>query len=75
MLTAKEVAQRIGISVSLVYELCKAGLLQHTRHGRPGKRGCIRIPEDALAAYLARCANARPQVDVPPLKHIRLGHG
>lgn len=74
MLTVREVAVRLGLSQSLVYELCKAGVIRCTRHGRPGKRGCVRIAEDALAEYLAGCESAAPQQELPPLKHIRL-HG
>ena len=57
MLTPKQAAERIGVSDSLVYEWCAAGLLPHYRFGRKGKRGCIRIDASELDAFLARCAD------------------
>jgi excisionase family DNA binding protein len=71
-MTVKQAAARIGVSDSLVYELCKAGLIRHTRHGRPGKRGCIRIEEADLDAYRASCLRETREPG-PPLRHIKLG--
>lgn len=73
-LTAKQAAARAGVSVSLVYEWCAAGLPHHFRFGGKGRRGCIRIEEADLDAFLAACrqegrANAAP---LPQLKHITL---
>ncbi|VTR93074.1 transcriptional regulator : : HTH_17 [Gemmata massiliana] len=59
-MTVKEAADRIGISQSLVYALCHESILAHTRHGRPGCRGTIRISEDAVVAYLAASARVAP---------------
>jgi excisionase family DNA binding protein len=74
MLTPKEAAARIGVSDSLIYEWCSSGLLPHYRFGRPGRRGKILIDEKELDALLAACRqNARPQEEIPPLKHIRIG--
>lgn len=74
MLTPKQVADRVGVSDSLVYEWCGQNLLKHYRFGGKGKRGCIRIEEADLDAFLASCRHdARPEL--PPLKHIRLSHG
>jgi excisionase family DNA binding protein len=70
-MTVKEAAQRIGISASLVYGLCSLGLIRHSRHGRPGRRGTIRISVEAIAEYMAACEKERPLVDEGPLKHIR----
>lgn len=50
-LTVKQVADRLGISPSLVYSLCATSQIRHVRHGRPGSRGTIRISEEALAEY------------------------
>ena len=74
-MTVKQVAVRVGISPSLVYALIQAGVIRHTRHGRPGKRGCIRISEEAVAEYLAACeregvVRAKDE-DERPLRHIR----
>src|SRR4051812_13449798 len=57
--TVKQAAERTGISASLLYELCAAGLIRHTRHGRPGSRGTIRISEEALAEHLKACEQGR----------------
>jgi len=49
-MTVREVAKRLEISQSCVYALIAARKLQATRHGLG--RGCIRISEEQLAAYL-----------------------
>jgi hypothetical protein len=46
-------------------------VLRHSRHGRPGNRGSIRISEEAVAEYLAACECATEPADVSPLRHIR----
>ncbi len=61
MFTVRETAARLGISPSLVYALCQAGVIRHSRHGRPGKRGTIRIPQEAIEEYIASC-----RVPIPP---------
>jgi excisionase family DNA binding protein len=72
-MTPKQAAARIGVSDSLVYEWCAQGLLPHYRFGRKGRRGCIRIDESELDAFLARCRQEARQ-ELPPLKHIKI-HG
>lgn len=69
-MTIKQAAERIGISLSLTYELCRLGLLRHTRHGRPGCRGTIRVSEEAVAEYLASRTVDKPVWDEGPLRHI-----
>ena len=54
-MTVKEAAARVGVSPSLIYEMCRLGSLRHSRHGRPGCRGTIRISEDALRDCQAAC--------------------
>ena len=70
-MTVSECSKRIGISPSLVYELCRLNLLRHSRHGRPGKRGTIRISEEAVAEYLAACERKQAVPDDGPLRHLR----
>jgi excisionase family DNA binding protein len=60
MLTVKQAAQRLGVSPSLVYELCASAAIRHLRHGRASSRGTIRISEEALADYLKSCERGRP---------------
>lgn len=71
-MTVAEAAKIIGISVSLTYDLCRLGMIRHSRHGRPGRRGTIRITDEAVAEYLA---SAERRVSLPdesvPLKHLR----
>lgn len=52
-LKVKEAAARANLSAGLIYELCALNLLAHIRVGRPGRRGCIRIEEADLDAFLA----------------------
>jgi excisionase family DNA binding protein len=49
LLTVKQAAEKLGVSVSLIYGLCAAKKLRHARHGLG--RGTIRIPEDAIEEY------------------------
>ena len=66
----KEAADRLHVSVALVYALCAAKKLRHERHGLG--RGVIRIPEDALDEYRkGRAVEAGASLDEAPLKHIR----
>jgi excisionase family DNA binding protein len=53
MLTVKAAAERLGVSPALIYALVAARKIRHERHGL--RRGAIRIPEDALDEYRARC--------------------
>lgn len=46
----KEAADKLDVSVSLVYLLIAGGKLRHYRLGLG--RGAIRVPEDAIAEYL-----------------------
>jgi excisionase family DNA binding protein len=70
-LTVKQAAARIGVSQSLVYELCQDGIIKHTRHGRPGRRGTIRISDEAVAEYMAACEREGGVNDDSSLKYIR----
>src|SRR5437879_2716463 len=52
VLTVKQVAERLQVSLSTVYALCVTGELPHRRIGLG--RGCIRIAESDLQEYLDR---------------------
>ncbi|MBN9119555.1 MAG: helix-turn-helix domain-containing protein [Planctomycetes bacterium] len=69
-MTVREAAKRIGVSPSLIYALCQEGVIPHARHGRPGKRGSIRITEGAVEAYMAASKRAERQPAPLVLKHI-----
>jgi excisionase family DNA binding protein len=68
--TPAEIAELLKISRSNVYQLCEAGLLVAHRIG--AGRGCIRIAQEDLNAYLARARRqpARPAA-VPPRRRGR----
>lgn len=73
MLTVKAAADRAGVSGLLVYEWCRTGMLKHSRFGRPGKRGCVRIAETDLEAFLAACKREGQQDTAPLLlRHIAI---
>lgn len=73
-MTVKQAAERLEISPSLVYSLVAGGKLRYCRVGHG--RGRIRIPEDAIGEYLARCTfgvrEEKPAASLPPLRHIKL---
>jgi excisionase family DNA binding protein len=70
-MTVAEASKRIGISASLVYELCRLGMIRHSRHGRPGKRGTIRLSDDAVGEYLLACERQGLEWrEHEPLQHI-----
>ncbi len=73
MLTVREAADRLRISVSLVYQLVESRRLAHYRVGTG--RGCIRIAEESIDEYLAQCLQGtvikKPAIPKKRLKHIR----
>lgn len=69
MLTVRKAAELAGVSMSLIYQLCREGALEHSRVGCPGKRGRVLIDPESLRSYLDGCRQ-RPLAPVP-LRHIR----
>jgi excisionase family DNA binding protein len=69
MLTVKEVALRLNVSVGLVYKLVASGALQAHRIG-----SAIRVTEAQVNSYLDHCGSTTPRQ--PPtrvdLKHLDL---
>ena len=72
MLRVKAAAERMGISESLVYELCACGALPHVRIGRPGSRGCIRLTDADIQEYLASQKVGGSAPARPPPKQKRV---
>ena len=74
LLTVREAAQSLRVSMSLVYQLVEARKLACHRIGGP--RGAIRISAADLQEYLAGCRYERedrsPKPLRPRLKHVRL---
>jgi excisionase family DNA binding protein len=79
-LKVKEAAARANVSPGLIYELCALNILPHIRIGKPGTRGCIRIEEADLDAFLASRKREGQRTEPPPspkqqpikLKHLHL---
>ena len=70
MLTPKQAAEQNGVSVSLVYQWCHEGLIEHLRLGAQGKRGKVLIDPASLDRFLDSCRQqAKPS---PSLRHITL---
>jgi excisionase family DNA binding protein len=73
--TVRQAADRLGVSEGTVYGLCTARKLGHIRLGVG--RGTIRIPEEALEAFIkaATVQPGTPAAPPPPrqrLKHLRV---
>jgi excisionase family DNA binding protein len=74
--TVKQASQELGVSESLLYNLCKAGRIRHERYGLG--RGTIRISRDALDEYRKGCAvdgasvPHQPQVKPQRFQHLKL---
>jgi excisionase family DNA binding protein len=72
-MTVKEAAERLEISISLVYGLIAAGHLRCTRHGLG--RGTIRVSEQQLGEYLKSRewgTSPDPQPVKRSFRHVRL---
>jgi excisionase family DNA binding protein len=71
LLRVQQVAERLGVSSSLVYQLCGEGSLTHFRLGGRGKRGRVMVEESDLVEFIERC---RREANEPQLalKHIRM---
>jgi excisionase family DNA binding protein len=82
MFSVKQAAEKLGISVALVYSLCAARKIRHERHGLG--RGTIRIPPEAIEEYrtartigagsAVAAASNPPAIKPPPprLRHVRV---
>jgi excisionase family DNA binding protein len=73
MLTPKAAAERLGVSPSLIYQLCNEGVLPSYRFGGAGKRGRVMVAEPDLEAYIDRCRHEATANRLPlKLKHINM---
>ena len=66
MLTVRQAAAVSGVSASLVYAWCEDGTLPHSRLGRKGCRGVIRIAPADLDAALASFKVTSPRAASAP---------
>jgi excisionase family DNA binding protein len=74
-MTIKECAERLSVSSSLIYSLVASRKIRFCRIGNG--RGRLRIPEDAVLEYLARCTfdieePKSPARSIRPLRHLDL---
>jgi excisionase family DNA binding protein len=71
-LTPRQAAEKIGVSESLVYQLCQEKRLPHFRVGGEGRRGKSLIDEQDLEAFMQGCrveAESLPSgLDLPHLR-------
>lgn len=73
LLTVHDVAKRMSVSESLVYQLVESGRLPCHRLGNG--RGTIRVSEIDLESYLAECREAPgPKAPKPRMRHAKLRH-
>jgi excisionase family DNA binding protein len=63
-LTVREVAERLRVSLTTVYQLCTSRQLPHVRVGP--KRGAIRIREKDLRDFLESCQARQPGLSASP---------
>jgi excisionase family DNA binding protein len=54
----KAVAQALDVSVNTIYRAVDSGALRAVRVGTGTGRGAVRIPGDAITAYMAACERA-----------------
>jgi excisionase family DNA binding protein len=71
-MTVAEAAKHASVSESLIYAWCAEGTLPHTRIGRKGRRGHIRIAVEDLDDILAAC-KVEGNGSSLHLTHINLG--
>ena len=67
MLSIREVAIRLRISVALAYSLVSSGQLHCYRFGVG--RGAIRVSDEQLQAYMEKCKKGRRRPDRLPQSH------
>lgn len=74
LLKVQQVAERLGVSASLVYQLCAEGVLAHFRLGGKDKRGRVMVDESDLTAFMENCRReASASAPLLSLRHINLG--
>jgi excisionase family DNA binding protein len=68
MLTVKHAADRLNVSIKLIYALCASGRLEHVRYGLG--RGTIRISEEALRRFQDDSKVENALKALPQLNHL-----
>jgi len=71
-LTVKAAADRLGVSIGLIYQLCRSRQLKHYRIGL-GRRGKILIDEADLQEFVEiHAVGVGESITPMALKHIRV---
>ena len=65
MLTVRDVSNRLGMSVSFVYQELRSGKLEHYQFGKT--YGAIRVSEEQLASYLESFVKGKKKTQRKPL--------
>ena len=68
-MTVKQVAERLGVSLGLIYSAIDDGRLKAYRLGRGG---ALRISEESLLEYLSGCETERSEPEEPRRKFHHL---
>lgn len=78
MLTPRQAANEIGVSLSLIYAWVEGKLLPHYRAGLNGKGGKILIAEADLRAFWeslrVEAAPQQQRATAPPKTKVKLKH-
>jgi excisionase family DNA binding protein len=72
-LTVGQVAARLQVSDSLIYQAIAEGRLQAIRLSGNGKRGTYRVTQEALDTFIAASTVQQHPSEEPeaPLRHVR----
>lgn len=69
LLTAKDVAEVLRLSISKVYELCSSGKIPHLRVG-----GSIRFSRDALSGFINESVVDQSEGTKTPPRRLKSRH-
>ncbi len=65
MLTVRDVSNRLGMSISFVYQELRSGKLEHYQLGKA--YGAIRVSEEQLSCYLESFVKGKKKAQRKPL--------
>lgn len=65
MLTVRDVSNRLGMSISFVYQELSSGRLEHYQIGKA--KGAIRVSEEQFTSYLEGFVKGKKRVQRKPL--------
>lgn len=71
LLTVKAASDRLGVSKSLVYTMCREGKLRHCRIGVRGRGRILIHPDDVEAFIRSSVVEPYDDLDDGDLQHLR----